>query len=297
LNGSHSADERKEFVDKFRASDDCLLFVVSIKAGGCGLNLQVAHVVVILDQDYTGTNEDQAVARVFRIGQRNTVRAIYLLSADASERRVAQIASQKDKPRHAIIEGGAYRTSTVNDDERQSALRHALEASSKCEVIDLATTPLSDVDPRVFDCLIASETDEAHHTGVLEKLEANTTETFASSGAFDVSSTPSVLLSAIRELEKEEEEECGRGKRARDDVNVTYPSEAFFDKYTELGWDDNDIIALYRKMNAEREARKRELEELLGQQRADVHDLVGGPSRGVAVNLSMKKGRRMPCSV
>ena len=37
---------------------------------GVGLNLQVAHFIVMLDRDYTGTNEDQAIARVFRIGQR-----------------------------------------------------------------------------------------------------------------------------------------------------------------------------------------------------------------------------------
>eukprot|EP00744_Colponema_vietnamica_P020407 GILI01028988.1.p1 GENE.GILI01028988.1~~GILI01028988.1.p1 ORF type:complete len:481 (-),score=70.22 GILI01028988.1:41-1354(-) len=104
-----------------------LVFIVSVKAGGCGLNLQVANIVIMLDRDYTATNEDQAIARVFRIGQRNTVRAISLCTADAAEARILAISDKKNKPREALIEGGGYNIGTT-DSDRQRAVSKSLKA-------------------------------------------------------------------------------------------------------------------------------------------------------------------------
>lgn len=108
LTGSSTEEERKASVRRFRDDPTCLFFVLSIKAGGCGINLQAAHMVVLLDRDYTATNEDQALARVYRIGQRHTVRALYLVTDDPSEHRVAERAEEKNRPRRAIIDGGTY---------------------------------------------------------------------------------------------------------------------------------------------------------------------------------------------
>ncbi|KAG5497901.1 hypothetical protein GH5_02694 [Leishmania sp. Ghana 2012 LV757] len=118
LTGGSSEAERLASVRRFREDPACLFFLLSIKAGGCGINLQAAHMVVLVDRDYTATNEDQALARVYRIGQRYTVRAVYLATTDASEQRVAQRAAAKNKPRQAIINDGVYQVASASEAER-----------------------------------------------------------------------------------------------------------------------------------------------------------------------------------
>lgn len=114
LTGSSSEAERKASVRRFRNDPACLFFVLSMKAGGCGINLQAAHIVVLLDRDYTATNEDQALARVYRIGQRHTVRALYFSTDDPSEHRVTQRAELKNRPRRAIIDDGVYQVTGLS---------------------------------------------------------------------------------------------------------------------------------------------------------------------------------------
>ena len=141
LTGATSADERKECVQKFRSDPEVFIFLVSMKAGGCGLNLQIANIVILLDKDYTATNEDQAIARVFRIGQRNTVKAIYLTTDDPAEQRITVISDLKNKPRQAIIEGGGYHDEAAAKDESEqiAALQSSL-ASGAGTKIDLRNT-------------------------------------------------------------------------------------------------------------------------------------------------------------
>jgi superfamily II DNA or RNA helicase len=115
LTGGSSEAERKASVRRFRDDPTCLFFLLSIKAGGCGINLQSAHVVVLLDRDYTATNEDQALARVYRIGQQHTVRALFLTTDDVSEQRVTQRAEAKNRPRRAIIDDGVYRVTSPTE--------------------------------------------------------------------------------------------------------------------------------------------------------------------------------------
>eukprot|EP00796_Vickermania_ingenoplastis_P005881 gene5881-4200_t len=119
LSGSTNEADRKSRVKRFHSDPECSFFVVSMKAGGCGINLQVAHLILLLDRDYTATNEDQALGRVFRIGQRHTVRAISLTTNDVAERKVVERAAAKNKPRQAIIEEGQYlmTSSTTEGDD------------------------------------------------------------------------------------------------------------------------------------------------------------------------------------
>ncbi|KAG5472356.1 hypothetical protein LSCM1_03755 [Leishmania martiniquensis] len=159
LTGGSSEDERLKSVRRFREDPTCLFFLLSIKAGGCGINLQVAHMVVLVDRDYTATNEDQALARVYRIGQRHTVRAVYLTTTDPSEQRVAQRATTKNRPRQALINDGVYQVSTASEAERVGEADKAVTAATAagspsnaeddldtCELWELvsgASTPLS----------------------------------------------------------------------------------------------------------------------------------------------------------
>jgi hypothetical protein len=284
-------DERRENVDRFRSDPDCWIFLVTVKAGGCGINLQVAHLVLVLDKDYTGTNEDQAIARVLRIGQRNTVRALFLLTDDPSESRVAHIADRKDKPRKAIIEGGSYNTSAAPaaDDEQDEAYARRLIAESESygtasSTIDCVmlldpaaassstSTAASEQKPSmaadhhhhnrpplcgIFDDLIITETDG----GAAELAEMSFEHV---QGAFLDTQCHDIIRKGWDALDQPDEREYGRGKREREDVDLGMPTDAFWDKYTEMGMDEEDIVILYRKMVADRERRKAaKLEEVV----------------------------------
>ena len=92
LNGSMGMDERKQAQDAFRAHARVL---VSTDAGGEGLNLQFAHVVVNYDIPWNPMRLEQRIGRVDRIGQSRTVRAINLVFEGSVEFRVREVLEKK----------------------------------------------------------------------------------------------------------------------------------------------------------------------------------------------------------
>ena len=79
IDGSTSLDDRETAITQFNARDsNKFLFLLSIRAAGRGLNLQSADTVVVYDPDPNPKNEEQAVARSHRIGQKREVRCIHL---------------------------------------------------------------------------------------------------------------------------------------------------------------------------------------------------------------------------
>ncbi|KAI9089885.1 hypothetical protein K1719_028855 [Acacia pycnantha] len=79
IDGTTSLEDRESAIVDFNSADsDCFIFLLSIRAAGRGLNLQSADTVVIYDPDPNPKNEEQAVARAHRIGQKREVKVIYL---------------------------------------------------------------------------------------------------------------------------------------------------------------------------------------------------------------------------
>lgn len=79
IDGTTSLEDRESaIVDFNRPDSDCFIFLLSIRAAGRGLNLQTADTVVIYDPDPNPQNEEQAVARAHRIGQKREVKVIYM---------------------------------------------------------------------------------------------------------------------------------------------------------------------------------------------------------------------------
>ncbi|KAJ7560784.1 hypothetical protein O6H91_04G145700 [Diphasiastrum complanatum] len=79
IDGTTNLDARETAIVDFNEPDsECFIFLLSIRAAGRGLNLQTADTVVIYDPDPNPKNEEQAVARAHRIGQKREVRVIYL---------------------------------------------------------------------------------------------------------------------------------------------------------------------------------------------------------------------------
>ncbi|PRY52235.1 helicase-like protein [Knoellia remsis] len=95
LTGAVSADERQRMVDRFSEADGGAVLVAQITAGGVGLNIQSASVVVICEPQLKPTTEDQAVARAHRMGQTTTVQVHRLLTEGGVDERIREILAEK----------------------------------------------------------------------------------------------------------------------------------------------------------------------------------------------------------
>ena len=90
-------------VERFQSDPDCKLFLVSLKAGGQGLNLTAAEYVFLLDPWWNPAVEAQAIDRAHRIGQTNRVFAYRLITRDTVEEKVLELQSTKRELADAII--------------------------------------------------------------------------------------------------------------------------------------------------------------------------------------------------
>jgi non-specific serine/threonine protein kinase len=104
LTGSSSQKQRKENVIKFQTNRHCQIFLISIKAGGTGLNLTEADYVFILDPWWNPFVEDQAIARAHRIGQDKPVSVLKFISKDSIEEKIVRLQARKKVLSAEIIE-------------------------------------------------------------------------------------------------------------------------------------------------------------------------------------------------
>jgi len=107
LHGGTPQARRDELVDRFQSRDPaCPLFILSLKAGGVGLNLTAANHVFHFDRWWNPAVENQATDRAFRIGQERTVTVHKLISTGTLEERVDQMIEQKTELSERIIGAG-----------------------------------------------------------------------------------------------------------------------------------------------------------------------------------------------
>ena len=95
LTGDTKLEDRKAYVDKFNNDNETKVFLISLKAGGVGLNLVGAEVVIHLDPWWNIAAMDQATDRAHRIGQKKNVEVIKLVCENSIEQRVIQLQNQK----------------------------------------------------------------------------------------------------------------------------------------------------------------------------------------------------------
>jgi SNF2 family DNA or RNA helicase len=99
--------DRAARVDRFQTDPDCPLFLISLKAGGLGLNLTAAEYVFLLDPWWNPAAEAQAIDRAHRIGQSRHVFAYRLLARDTVEEKVAELQRTKRQLADAILSADA----------------------------------------------------------------------------------------------------------------------------------------------------------------------------------------------
>ena len=97
LTGSTKVDERIRMVDEFNERQDVKVFLISLKAGGTGLNLTGADMVIHYDPWWNASAENQATDRAYRIGQKNNVQVYKLITKNSIEEKIYDLQQKKSQ--------------------------------------------------------------------------------------------------------------------------------------------------------------------------------------------------------
>ena len=114
LDGKTSAKDRVKLVEEFNTNNN-KVFLISLKAGGTGLNLTSANIVVHFDPWWNPAIEDQASDRAHRIGQKNVVNVIKLIAKGTAEERVINLQETKKELIEDVINGNLDNSSTLKN--------------------------------------------------------------------------------------------------------------------------------------------------------------------------------------
>ncbi|KAL4883285.1 SNF2 family N-terminal domain-containing protein [Aspergillus karnatakaensis] len=133
LDGSTKSDDRSDLLKLFNApGSDYFCFLLSTRAGGLGLNLQTADTVIIFDSDWNPHQDLQAQDRAHRIGQKNEVRILRLITSNSVEEKILERAQFKLDMDGKVIQAGKFDNKSTNE-ERDALLRTLLETADGTE--------------------------------------------------------------------------------------------------------------------------------------------------------------------
>ena len=97
LTGSTKVDERIKLVEEFNKNEEIKVFLISLKAGGTGLNLTGADMVIHYDPWWNISTENQATDRAYRIGQKNNVQVYKLITKNSIEEKIYELQQKKSE--------------------------------------------------------------------------------------------------------------------------------------------------------------------------------------------------------
>jgi SNF2 family DNA or RNA helicase len=120
LRGSTPPQKRLGMVDRFNAGE-VPIFLISLKAGGTGLNLTGADLVILVDLWWNPAVEDQAIARAHRLGQAHEVDVYRLITKGTIEEQIAKLQAKK-RDLVDVVMAGAQNKAALTDDEIRTIL-------------------------------------------------------------------------------------------------------------------------------------------------------------------------------
>lgn len=124
LDGQTPSEERVEMCERFNGGEHDF-FLISLKAGGTGLNLTGADTVILYDIWWNPAVEEQAMDRAYRIGQQNTVQVIKLLTKGTIEEKIDELQQRKRQLVEEIID--AKEMNLTEDDIRELLMVESVE--------------------------------------------------------------------------------------------------------------------------------------------------------------------------
>ncbi len=158
ITGSTSTTERQRVVDAFTASPNPAVLICQIEAGGVGLNIQAASVVILCEPQVKPSIEAQAVARAHRMGQVRGVQVHRLLIEDSVDQRMLELLGSKAKVFDAYVRHSAIAQAAPGAvDVSEVQLARTIVAQEQRR---LATPP---IEPSTVDDLPASAVESGRH--------------------------------------------------------------------------------------------------------------------------------------
>lgn len=121
LTGSTSKEKRAQMVENFN-TDDTQVFCISLKAGGTGLNLTAADIVIHFDPWWNLAVQNQATDRAHRIGQKNVVNVYKLIVKDTIEENILKLQEKKRELADQILEGEGLNGGSFTKEELMELL-------------------------------------------------------------------------------------------------------------------------------------------------------------------------------
>ena len=140
IDGSTSGGDRQDAIDAFnRPNSDRFIFLLSTRAGGLGINLQTADIVVIFDSDWNPQADLQAMDRAHRIGQRKEVKVFRFVTQDSIEEKVVERAELKLQMDFAVIQSGrlAEKQKQLSKEEALAAVRYGADKVFRSDKMDV----------------------------------------------------------------------------------------------------------------------------------------------------------------
>lgn len=256
LDGTTKSDDRSELLREFNRPDSpYFMFLLSTRAGGLGLNLQTADTVIIYDSDWNPHQDLQAQDRAHRIGQKNEVRILRLISSNSVEEKILERAKFKLDMDGKVIQAGRFDNKSSETD-RDAMLRVMLETAEAAESLEQ-----EEMDDDDLNIMLARNDDEVEVFRRMDQKRAQDMTYGTAPGSKRVprlmqdNELPEIYLSDGNPVDEEPEEIRGRGARERKTLH-------YDDGLTEEQWlnavdadDDTPEAAAARK--AERKERRR----------------------------------------
>jgi SNF2 family DNA or RNA helicase len=128
LHGGTPKHGRDKMVARFQSGSGPSVFILSLKAGGTGLNLTAANQVIHFDRWWNPAVEDQATDRAFRIGQRRGVQVRKLLCVGTLEERIDRMIEQKKELAERIVGSGEDWLTELSTSELREVVKLSAEA-------------------------------------------------------------------------------------------------------------------------------------------------------------------------
>ncbi|XP_063393205.1 ATP-dependent helicase brm [Cydia fagiglandana] len=265
LDGMTKAEDRGDLLKKFNDVDsEYFIFLLSTRAGGLGLNLQSADTVIIFDSDWNPHQDLQAQDRAHRIGQRNEVRVLRLMTVNSVEERILAAARYKLNMDEKVIQAGMFDQKSTGS-ERQQFLQSILHQDGDDEEEE---NELPDDD--LINEMIARSEEELE---IFKQIDIERRKTETQTRLIDESELPDWLVKNDDEVVCnkgqnwsfiDEDEIRGRGTRQRKEVDYTDSLtekewlKAIDDEFDEEEDDEDDDEVLDKKRKKGRKRRRQE---------------------------------------
>jgi ATP-dependent helicase STH1/SNF2 len=292
LDGTTKSDDRSDLLREFNApGSPYFMFLLSTRAGGLGLNLQTADTVIIYDSDWNPHQDLQAQDRAHRIGQKNEVRILRLISSNSVEEKILERAKFKLDMDGKVIQAGRFDNKSSETD-RDAMLRVMLETAEAAETLEQ-----EEMDDEDLNMILARSDEELETFKRMDMIRAKDPLYGSGPGSKRIprlmaeSELPEIYMSDGNPISDEPEEIKGRGARER--TRVKYD-----DGLTEEQWlnavddDEDSPEAAAARKQARKERREQNRLKRLGQLPGSVENSPAGSRESTEEpEPTPKKGR------